>query len=161
MTPEEAEKAIICQTRTLFAGQGYHRRKLTWYRYDRQFLQLIDMQLGQQAITIKLGAVYRPWNHATHPPADQCDIVVGMGSIVPPMVDWRLIREYRRWTSSCDNCLAQLLEVIEHAAMPVLDAWRSVDSIRDFLETSVGAKCTVSRGFSQHLAGDSGNRQGR
>jgi hypothetical protein len=152
MTPQEANKAIIAAVRRLLAKHGFRRRKIAWYRHDRQFLQMIDVQTGQQAIIVKLGAMYRPLNRTTHPAPNDCHISIGLGSVVSPAIDWRFIRAYRNWISPNDDRIKEFVNVIEEIVMPVLDRWRSEESIRDFLETPLGARSNVSHELTQYLA---------
>jgi hypothetical protein len=152
MRPREAEDAIVMAMRPLLMEHDFRRRKTAWFRHDRQFLQLIEVQIGQHAIIVKLGVVYRPLNRATHPASHDCHISIGLGSVVHPGLDWRSLRAYRDWIWPGDDRIRESANVIREVAIPVLDQWQSEESIRQFLKTSLGSRSKVRQEFAMHLA---------
>lgn len=152
MTPREAEGVIVGKLRPLLMEHGFSRRMTAWYRHDRQFLQMIEVQVGQEAITVRLGAMYRRLNRATHPTLYECHISIGLGSIVRPGIDWRTLRAYRDWIWLGDSRIQEFVKTIREIAVPVLDQWRSEESIRQFLKTPLGLRADVHQELTTHLA---------
>ena len=152
MTHREAYDAITKEIRALLMKHGFSRRGLAWYRHDRRFLQMIDVRIGEHVVAVTLGAMYRPLNRDTHPTDYECHISIGLGSVVSRSICWRSIRAYREWMSQTDDRIKEFVKVIRETAMPVLDTWRSEESICQFLNSSIGARSTVRLELTKHLA---------
>lgn len=143
MTPLEAEKLVAAELRPLFVTRGFRRKGTAWFRYGRQFLQTMEVRIGREAVIVKLGAMHRRLNSATHPTPGDCHISIGLGSVMPSNIDWHSLRSYRGWMAPGDNRLAGFVRAISEVAMPVLDQWQSEESMRRFLKTTLGSRCDV------------------
>lgn len=79
------------------------------------------------------------------------DVSIGMGSVVPSEIGWRAVRAYREWTWD-DSRIAEFACVIQQFAIPFLDQWRCVESVRGFLKSSLAAKSQLAPEMAACLA---------
>lgn len=147
MKQREAQATVIAELRPILMQNSFRRRRTSWYRYDPQFLQMLDVSVGQRAVLAKVGAMYRPLSHATHPDIGDCHISIGLGSVIPPEVDWSSVRAYGQWMSKTDDRIKTLVEILRTIGLPLLDQWRSEASVREFLQSPLASRATLRLEF--------------
>ena len=143
MDRRQAHDALIRLLRPKLMPMGFSRKDNDWFRHDRVFLQMLEITAWDDFVTVRLGAVCRSLTKSTHPTLRQSHIRVGAGSIISVDYDWQTCRSFRTWTALGDGRLATFINLLERYVIPVLDQWRSIESIRGFLATPLADKCIV------------------
>lgn len=151
MKGRELEAAVIVGLRPSLLAVGFSRKRLSWYRHDRRFLQMLPIDTGERRLIVRLGAVNRKVNKTTHPSIYDCHMTVGMGSLVPAEVDWNSLRTWTDWPPQCHDQLADVVDVLDRFALPVLNQWRSTELILEFFESPLARKCIIRPELKAHL----------
>jgi len=141
----DAEKLVIRQLGPPLSEKGFKRRHATWYRYDKEISQVLAAEAGEHLLAVMFGAVVRRWNRTTHLDIGECHLQVGMSFLVPDYSHWLELRNYVVWESETDPRAREFVECVLYYGLPVLDSWRSLASVQEYVRSPNAVKSCVSK----------------
>ena len=124
------------------AAAGFKRRHATWYRYNRQVLQLVDVRLGDRNLGLRLGLVVRRLDRSTHPSYDDCHIGAGIQWLLPRRdeLEFDAARNLCASHRSAAITTSAFWSCIRHHAVPILDSTKTLAGIRALLASRLAGR---------------------
>jgi hypothetical protein len=144
---------------------GFRRRRESWYRYNRQVVQLVDVRLGHNSHGLRLGLTIRRLNRTTHPSYVECHVRAGLQWLLPREEElvFNAARDLRTPEIDVENMVTVFWRCIQDRVLPILDSTRTLEGIRVLLESDFGRRFQVERVVTESgiLRGDALNRRDR
>jgi hypothetical protein len=110
---------------------GFRRRRESWYRYNRQVVQLVDVRLGHNSHGLRLGLTIRRLNRTTHPSYVECHVRAGLQWLLPREEElvFNAARDLRTPEIDVENMVTVFWRCIQDRVLPILDSTRVIGLI--------------------------------
>jgi len=146
MLARRDEQEVIGALRPVMAKAGFRRREFTWYRFNPETVQILDVQAAasprSQKVYFNLGATFRELHPPTHLRVFDCLVYGRLDHIIPKGEALAATTDFANSTFSPDERISKIVDTVRRFALPLLDSWQSTAGVRAFIASE------QSRGFT-------------